>query len=144
MTYEEFVIETKTLEEFYGKDLNPTQREIWFEELKHYTNTRYKDAIRYVCKSSQYKPTLSQVLEAMQYTKSNNEEVEITECKACKGTGYILYKKEINGIMYEYASLCNCKNAQGKDYNGSKISDKEHRSKYYIEKAEKVFCGKQF
>ena len=53
-------------------------------------------------------------------------------------------KKEINGIMYEYASLCNCKNAQGKDYNGSKISDKEHRSKYYIEKAEKVFCGKQF
>ena len=41
MTLEEFTIETKTLEEFYGKDYNITQRSIWFDELQEYSRERY-------------------------------------------------------------------------------------------------------
>ena len=141
MTRDEFAIATKTLEEFYDKSLNYTQASIWFDELKYYNKERYENAIKFLCKSNQYKPTLSQVLEAMQHAHydDNTEQTEV-ECKACNGTGYIIYHKKENDVDYEYACLCNCENARGKGYDGSKIADREHRSKYYIKNAEEVFC----
>lgn len=139
MTLEEFVIETKTLEEFYGKDYNQTQIKIWFDELKFYSVEKYRKAIINTCKSSQYRPTLSQILDSIMRVKLDTEEQERTECMACHGTGYVIYHKKENGYDYEYACLCNCQNAIGKEYDGTKIADKEHRSKYYIAKAEDVF-----
>lgn len=142
MTYEEFVIKTRTLEEYFNKEYNDTQRQIMFDELKFYDVTKYENAIRFLCKSNRYRPTLAEILDAMkQNINYSNVEKEKFECEACKGTGYVIYHKKINDYDYEYACLCNCKNAQGLEYDGTKIADKEHRSKFYIDKAEKIFMG---
>lgn len=141
MTFEEFVIETKTLEEFYNKDYNLTQRKIWYDELGTYSKEKYHKAIVNVCKTMQYRPTLSQMIDTIKLTKNNEEQPENVECEACHGTGYLIYHKIINGIDYEYGCLCTCKNSIGKEYDGTKIADKEHRSQYYLEKAENVFAG---
>ena len=141
MTLEEFIIQTKTLEDFYGKEYNATQKQIMFDELKFYTPEKYDKAIRFMCKTNRYKPTLNELLEAMQHS-GGQQELEKTPCEACHGTGYIVYHKIIDSRDYEYGCLCNCANAEGKEYDGTKIADKEHRSKYYLEKAENVFLGK--
>lgn len=47
-----------------------------------------------------------------------------------------MYIKEIdNGgvkIPYEYIARCECENGEKYSYEGSKINDAEHRSKYYV------------
>ena len=139
MTRQDFAIQTKTLEEFYGKDLNYTQSDIWFEELKMYPPEKYGKAIRTACKTLQYKPTLSQILDIIRTVKAENSDTEKAKCEACHGTGYLIYKKVVNGREYEYGCLCACKNAIGKEYDGTKVADKEHRSQYYLERAENVF-----
>lgn len=139
MTYEEFVIKTKTLEDFYGKEYNSTQKEIMFDELKYYNIEKFDKAIRFICKINRYKPTLNEIIEAMKSSNINSEEKQIIPCKFCKGTGYFMYKKIENGYPYEYACLCICQNADGLEYNGSKISDKDHRSNFYIKSAREVF-----
>lgn len=140
MNIEQFAIKTTTLEQFYNKSLNATQRQIWFDELKGYDEERYEKAIQFICKSNQYMPTLSAVLEIM--TRGNIYAMEVkpkVPCKLCKGTGYILYKEKIKDNEYTFASLCNCENAKGLEYDGMKIADKEHRQPFYIRKAEEVF-----
>jgi hypothetical protein len=139
MTREEFAKNTKTLEEFYQKELNYTQSDIWFDELKNYSAERYQLAIRMACKTSQYKPTLSQMLDLIAKVKPNTQAGEKTKCEFCNGTGYYLYRKIENGYPYEYVCTCICQNAQGLEYDGSKIADKEHRSKFYIKSAREVF-----
>lgn len=140
MTFEEFTIATKTLEDFYGKELNTTQTKIWFEKLKYYTQEKYERAISNQCEVSRYMPTLSQILEVI--PKSNGETRETIPCDICKGTGYITYWKEENGQKYQYVCLCVCKNAEDKHYNGMAINDKEHRNPYYIKTAQEVFGDK--
>ena len=139
MTLDEFTQKTKVLEDFYDKEYNFAQKQIMFDELKYYNADKYEKAIRIICKSNRYKPTLSEIIDAMQHIHIESEKKESYECKACKGTGYILYHKKINGIDYEYACLCSCENAEGLEYDGSKIADKEHRSNYYLERAENIF-----
>ena len=140
MTREEFVVETKTLEEFYGKELNYTQADIWFDELKGYSADKYKEAIRRICKTSQYRPTLVQVVEEINKLRRGADEVrEKVPCELCKGTGYIWHNRVENGQTYQYVCLCVCKNAEGLEYNGMKIADKEHKQPYYIKAAQEVF-----
>ena len=139
MTEEEFIIRTKKLEDYFGKDLNITQRKMWFEELKHYDVNRYEKAINFLCMTSRYRPLLNEVIEAVKTCQISAEEREKIPCKYCGGTGYFMYKKIENGYPYEYACLCICQNADGLEYNGSKIADKEHRSKFYIKSAREVF-----
>lgn len=140
MTEYEFNIATSNLEAFYEKALNPTQKATWFEELKGYTATRYTKAIQKVFKTQQYRPTLSVILEILRATQDESEApTEPVPCKACEGSGIILYKKVEDGREYEFASLCNCANAIGKGYDGRFVADKEHRSNYYIPRAVEIF-----
>ena len=139
MTFSEFREQTADLEQFYEKNLNQTQVQVWYEELRDYTKERYKRAIRKVCKTSQYKPTLSVILEAIRSVDSEQTVRESEPCKACGGSGYVMYKQITQGKEYEYVSLCNCKNAKGLEYDGTKIADKEHRSPYYLPKAVDIF-----
>ena len=142
MTLDEFRQKTKLLEDFYGKEYNFAQSQIMFDELKYYDADRYEKAIRLLCKNSRYKPTLSEILDSMQRTINYSMEREVYDCQACKGTGYIVYHKKIDDKDFEYGCLCNCKNAEGLEYDGTKIADKEHRSKFYLEKAENIFMGR--
>lgn len=139
MTYEEFVIKTKTLEEFYSKDYNETQKKIMYDELKSYDAEKYEKAIKFMCKTNRYRPILNEILDAMKSANRNVDERQQIPCKYCGGTGYFMYKKIENGYPYEYACLCICQNAEGLEYDGSKIADKEHRSKFYIKSAREVF-----
>lgn len=139
MTEEEFITKTKTLEEYFGKDLNHMQRNMWYEELKHFDVERYEKAIKFLCMTSRYRPLLNEVIDAVKTCQISSEEREKIPCKYCGGTGYFMYKKIENGYPYEYACLCICQNAEGLEYNGSKIADKEHRSKFYIKSAREVF-----
>ena len=139
MTLEEFTIKTKTLEDFYGKDLNYTQADIWFDELKNYSAEKYEKAIRNICKTSQYKPTLVQMLEEIRKVKAQVLSQQKVKCNYCKGTGYILYNRTVNNHVYEYVCLCTCANADGLEYNGLQISDQEHRQPFYVAKAQDIF-----
>lgn len=139
MTRYDFDEVTSELETFYEKKLNPTQKQVWFEELQDYTKEKYKQAVRKMFKTQQYRPTLSVVLETISNIKTEETPNEPVSCEACKGTGYVLYTKVVDGREYQYASLCNCQNAIGKEYDGTKVADKEHRSLYYIPKATDVF-----
>lgn len=141
MTFDEFMQTSADLENFYEKKLNPTQVRMWFDELKYYTQERYAKAIQKVCRTSQYRPTLSTILDSVKSTQEVETMVkERVPCKACNGTGYIIYRKVIDGYPFEYACQCNCENAIGLDYDGTKVADKEHRSPYYLAKAVDVFC----
>lgn len=137
MTLEEFTISTKTLEDFYGKELNITQKKIWYNRLKNYTQEKYERAVLSQCEASKYMPTLAQILETM--PRISDTKQEIIPCEFCKGTGYILYNKIEKGQTYQYACLCVCQNAEGLNYNGLTIADKEHRNPYYIKTASEVF-----
>ena len=139
MTIEEFAIEVKTLEEYYSKDLNSAQKRMWFDKLKHYDKERFAKAIDFLCTTSRYMPLLSEVMDVVRNQKDREEQKEAIPCKLCKGTGYILYKKKIVNSEYDYACLCVCQNAEGKEYDGTKIADKEHRSEYFIKTAQEVF-----
>lgn len=140
MTRYDFDVATTDLEAYYEKAFNPTQKQIWFEELQYYTTEKYKKAINKICKTSQYRPTLGIMLDTIRSIKDEQEAPkEAVECKACHGTGYIIYKKKINDMEYDYVCQCNCPNAIGLDYDGTKIADKEKRSDYYLAKAVDVF-----
>jgi hypothetical protein len=141
MTFDEFKRASQRLEDCYGRTLSQPQAQIWFDELKYYTLEKYEKAIRNLCTSYQYFPTLSVMLNAIKNVKAdvNLAPSEPVPCEACRGSGYLFYKKVIDGIPYDYVCLCSCQNAIGKEYDGTKIADKEHRSNYYIAKAEDVF-----
>ena len=139
MTRGDFANKTKILEEFYQKELNETQSEIWFDELKSYDAEKYEKAIKFLCKTSRYKPTLNEIIDAMKSCNRNAEEKQSVPCKFCGGTGYIQYTKVENNYPYNYVCLCICQNAEGLEYDGKKIADKEHRSNYYIKSAREVF-----
>ena len=144
MTIEDFTIETTTLEEMYDKKFNFTQKQMWYEELQNYPVEKYRRAIRQICKTSQYRPTLNAILETIRTLKNELQEKETVKCSACKGTGYIIYCKKIEEVEYKYACLCNCKNAIGLEYDGTKIADKEHRTQFYLAKSEDIFLNKNF
>ena len=129
MRLDEFNMQTQRLCNLYGKSLNDEQMEFWYESLKDYELEKYRRAVGEYAKKNKYMPTISDILGEIRnlkpYEKAPTEKVE---CKACNGSGYVLYRKD----DYEYASLCNCKNAIGKDYYNKDTG-------YYIPKAADVF-----
>lgn len=135
MKLNEFVEATARLEIYYGKEYTKEQAQIMFEELKDFEIERYKKLTSVVLKKCKYLPRLSDFFEADNETPKKTEEKEkkIIECKKCKGTGYIAYKKKIdNGgkyLIYTMAAVCDCGNAQV--YRGWEIEDKEHRTSYF-------------
>lgn len=129
MTNTEFEEVTNRLCNLYNKELNNVQMDFWYKNLKDYGVITYRRAIGEYAKKNKYMPTISDILDEVRNLKPYEKApVEKVECKACKGTGYILYRKD----NYEYAALCNCQNAIGKEYQNKTTG-------YYIPKATDVF-----
>lgn len=144
MTELEFMDKTARIEKLWNKEFNYEQRMAWLEELKNYSAEKYDKAISIIYKTSQYRPTLSQMLEVIRTIPSKVNNVAKSEtCKLCNGTGYVLQERIENGRSYTYALLCNCKNANGKEYDGTKIKDERQKSDFYLEKAENVFLKEE-
>ena len=138
MQLDEFNMQTKRLCDLYGKSLNDEQMEFWYENLKNTSVVDYRRAIGEYAKKNKYMPAISDILDEIKNLKPLEQEQpkEIVPCKACRGTGIVIYRKVINGYSYDYAAQCNCQNAVGLDYDGSKCKEK---SDYYLAKAIDVF-----
>ncbi len=143
MTRTEFAIKTKLLEDYYAKKMNSAQAQFWYDELGWCDVEKYEKAIKHLCMTSRYMPLLGDVIECIKTIRNaNSEEKNKEKCELCKGTGYILYNKVENSRTYQYACLCVCKNAEGLEYNGMTIADKEHRQPYCIKSSQEIFGDK--
>lgn len=135
MNRSEFVEATSRIEQYYDKEYTTQQLQIMFEELSALPVERYRQLISAVIRKSKYLPKIADIMEANveePYT-GNDTQREVIECKKCNSTGYVLYTKLVkNGgkdLKYTYAAVCSCGNA--KQYDGTTIMDKEHRSDFY-------------
>lgn len=145
MQTSEFIEETSKIEKFYEKELDDFQRTIWFQQLKNLSVQRYRQIIKQVFNKCKFMPKLADIVsinEELPYSTIKENLVEKVECDKCNGLGLIFYKKYIdNGgkrLEYEYVARCDCQNGLHHAYDGTKINDKEHRSKYYIASAQQI------
>lgn len=135
MTNGEFIEATSRLEKYYEKEFSIEQQRIMFEELREVSVEKYKKAITYCIRNSKFLPKIADILNAMNEVKTIvAKETTRIECKKCKGVGYVpYYKKNDNGgkeIIYQFFAVCDCGNE--KRYDGTTISDIEHKSKFYV------------
>lgn len=145
MEIPEFIEETSKIENFFEKELTKFQRDEWYKELKNIPVNRYRQIIKQVFRKCKFMPKLADVVsiqEELPYEKSSINEIEKVFCKKCKGLGFIIYTKIIdNGdkkLEYNYLARCNCTNGLRFAYDGSQISDTEHRSKFYVAIAQQL------
>ncbi len=139
MKIPEFIEETEKIEKFFSKELDEYQRQIWYRELKVINVNRYKQIIMQVFRKCKFMPKLADILEIndiLPYIQNTDKQNKTTKCQQCKGLGIILEKRILNNgvqeIEYTYALRCNCLNGIRFVYDGSKIDDNKHRSKFYI------------
>ena len=144
MQIAEFVEETSQIEQFFEKELTDFQRENWYQELKYIDIERYRQIVKQVFRKCKFMPKLADIItiqEELPY-QQNKKARQKTDCEKCKGEGFILYQKIINDgnrkIEYTYVARCTCQNAEDFKYNGTKINDIKHRSKYYIPSVEEI------
>lgn len=135
MTNGEFIEATSRLEKYYEKEFSIEQQRIMFEELREIPVEKYKKAITYCIRNNKFIPKVSDILNAINEVKTIvAKETTRIECKKCKGVGYVPYYKKIdNGgkeIIYQFFAVCDCGNE--KRYDGTTISDIEHKSKFYV------------
>lgn len=139
MEVKEFVEETSRIESYYNKELDEFQRKIWFEELKVMDIKRYRQIVRQVFRECKFMPKLADILDIqsnLPYAQKQEQEYKKVECNKCNSKGFKFYiKKQKNGDRYiEYSCFarCDCENGQQYAYDGSNITDSQHRSKFYV------------
>lgn len=135
MTEVEFIEQTQKLCGAYEKSLTEEQMNFWFDNIRAFDVDTYKRAIDIAVTRYKFMPALNEMLDTLKETRNvpNNQKVA---CKACHGSGYIMYKKLVNGISYDYACQCPCANGQKVAYDGRAC---QKPSDYYLERAENVF-----
>lgn len=130
MKIDEFTEEIKKVENFYQKEYPEEQKKIIYREFKTTNIARFKYIIGQIYRTSKFLPKLADLIEIntnlgfIQEDRKNN-----IKCDKCNSTGYIPYIKK-EEIDYQYFAVCSCGISQ--KYDGSKVSDKRHRSKFYI------------
>ena len=63
MKIDEFMEETKKLENFYGKELTEEQKTIWFENLNKISLERYRCIIGALYRKNKYFPSLADIIQ---------------------------------------------------------------------------------
>lgn len=138
MEVKEFVEETSKIEKYYGKELDEFQRKVWFQELKTIDIKRYRQITREIYRQCKFMPKLSDILDIqneLPYAQKQKN-ISYVECQKCNSRGFKLYTKRIkNGnqdLEYTYVARCDCVNGQEFAYDGTKVIDTQHRSKFYV------------
>lgn len=139
MEIKEFIEETANVEKYYDEELDKFQRDIWYRELKQLNVARYRQVVREIFRQCKFMPKLADVVKInknLSYANTAKQEEVAEHCDKCKRKGFILYKKKIdngtNKLIYEYAARCDCRNGLKYTYDGTKIADAQHRSKYFV------------
>lgn len=142
MKLEEFDDELNKLGRFYQKEITDEQRQIWYNELRNLDITRFKYIIAQVYRTSKFLPKLADILEinaSLGYSQLKQEQNQ-NKCKRCNGTGYLIYKKQIdNGtgkMVNDYGAICSCR--QKRRYEGWKITDERYRTNFYTPYIEEI------
>ena len=145
MQIAEFIQETSKIEKFYNKKMEQYEKDIWYQELKSITVSRYAQVIRKAFNECKFMPKLADIVainRELAYNTNNSENKQKVACSKCHGDGVIKYFKKVdNGDRvydYEYFARCTCQNGNDFNYDGTKISDEKHRSKFYIPSIEQL------
>lgn len=116
MTKKDFMLYIKELENFYNESLNDTEREIWYENLKFMSVERFNYILSELYKINKFMPKLSEVLDMHKQIPYTEKQEEVREhCEKCNDTGYVVFKKMVQGMPYEFAVLCTCGRQNNKD-----------------------------
>lgn len=144
MEVAEFIEETSKIEKYYEKELDKFQRDIWYQELKNHSISRYRQIVNQIFRKCKFMPKLADIIsinDELPY-QTNKKEVQKVDCGKCKGLGLMFYKKLIdngsNKLEYEYVARCECQNGLEYAYDGTIISDVKHRSKFYVPTAQQL------
>lgn len=116
----EFFDVTEMMCEFYGKDINLYERNIWFEELGDLRVEMYEQIVRECFRIEKFMPKLADVLRIKKELPNKRESDGMcVECEKCGSMGVITYHKRDcdSGIDYLYGARCVCANGErlGKD-----------------------------
>ena len=139
MTHSEFIQATERLESYYGKEYTNEQNIIAYEELKDMSIERYRQIVTQCIRTSKFLPKVADILEIhkeLPYSQRKQVENKKVYCAKCNSKGYVIYQKDVkNGnitMQYPFFARCDCANGLEHAYDGTKISDTEHRTKYYV------------
>ena len=135
MQIAEFIQETSKIEKFYNKQIEQYEKDIWYQQLKAMPIKRYEQVIKKAFSECKFIPKLADIVainRELPYSTDNRVVKEKVICNKCNGDGVIKYFKEVDGHAYEYFARCVCQNGNDFNYDGTKISDEKHRSKFYI------------
>lgn len=119
MTTAEFLEITEEIEKFYDKEYTKDQSKYMYEELQKLSKARYRQIARQAFKTCKFMPKLADLVEIEKEIPKEiiNKQHERVECKRCKGTGLVPYKKLVNtgsrNIEYLTVARCECINATG-------------------------------
>lgn len=140
MELKEFIEETNKIERFYEKSLDEFQREQWYNNLRYLPINRYRQLIKEIYNRCKFMPKLADVMEINKEMPYNTErkEVEKVQCNLCNSDGVIKYIKKQENREYEFFARCKCQNGNKFIYDGTKLTDDKHKSKFYIPTLEQI------
>ena len=133
MEYKEFMQYIKELQNYYNQELTENEVDIWYENLKFMTIQRFNYIISEIYKINKFMPKLSEVLavhKQIPYEVGKTKKEIKGHCNKCNDTGYVFYKKILDGNTYTYTAVCDCGRQQR--YDGRQCQDKRNTSEYYV------------
>lgn len=139
MNREDFLKYIEELQNFYGQKLSQTELEVWYDNLKTMTMQRFNLILSEIYKTSKFMPKLADILQVhnqIPYTATQPEKKMTGHCEKCNDTGYVTYYKDIDGMKYQYAAVCDC--GRQSRYDGTKCIDQRNKSDYYIPIAQEI------
>lgn len=118
MTEAEFIKTTTEIEKYYQEEYNAEQRKYIYDTFKELPKERYAQIVQRAIKNCKYLPKIANLLEMQQLLpKEKEQEKPKVECKACNGTGFVFYIKNIpiygdRTMPYQYVARCLCENGK--------------------------------
>lgn len=97
-----------------------------YKEYFAQLNERYLDkAIEGIKIKNKFCPSISEIDEVYSRYFSQRATETFEDCPYCNNQGYILYKQEIDGMIYEFLAYCDkCKRGEQFAYDGRNCKDR--------------------
>ena len=139
MSEKEFFEYIQELQNFYGQELSAMEMNIWYENLKFMSVKRFNMILGEIYKTNKFMPKLAEILQIhnqIPYTATQQPVKVKGHCEKCNDTGYVTYFKDIDGMKYQYAAVCDC--GRQNRYDGIDCVDPKNKSNYYIPTAQEI------
>jgi hypothetical protein len=93
----------------------PDTIEEWHRALEQMTINQCMDYFHDYLKTNKFAPSISDIYDRYVTDMKIQKDLSIgktEDCKVCEGKGFVMYKKNVNGSIYEFVARCNCTNAR--------------------------------